>query len=42
MSDTLNHLQAGLAGRYTMECEIGHGGMAVVDLARGAGAGILP
>src|SRR5256886_13380581 len=34
MSDLLQRLQSGLAGRYTLERELGHGGMATVHLAR--------
>src|SRR5712691_5022773 len=36
MSDLLQRLQSGLAGRYTLERELGHGGMATVYLARDA------
>ena len=32
--DLLDHLQSALAGRYAVEREVGHGGMAVVYLAR--------
>jgi serine/threonine-protein kinase len=34
MADVLHMLQAGLAGRYTVERELGRGGMAAVFLAR--------
>src|SRR2546422_6751003 len=34
MSDLLQRLQSGLAGRYTLERELGRGGMATVYLAR--------
>jgi serine/threonine-protein kinase len=34
MSDVLNHLKATLADRYTVERELGSGGMAVVYLAQ--------
>ena len=34
MNETLDRLTAGLAGRYTIERELGRGGMAVVYLAR--------
>ncbi|MGH7559876.1 MAG: protein kinase domain-containing protein [Gemmatimonadales bacterium] len=34
MADVLRMLQEGLAGRYTVERELGHGGMAAVFLAR--------
>jgi hypothetical protein len=30
MDDKLNHLNGGLAGRYEVERELGHGGMASV------------
>src|SRR5437879_11793970 len=33
MADLLSWLQAGLSGRYRVERELGHGGMAVVFLA---------
>ena len=34
MVDLLEQLQAALGDRYTVEREVGHGGMAVVYLAR--------
>ncbi|HEU4641850.1 MAG TPA: hypothetical protein VFS44_05285, partial [Gemmatimonadaceae bacterium] len=34
MADTLATLQAAIAGRYTIERELGRGGMATVYLAR--------
>ncbi len=34
MSDRLDELKAALAGRYEIEKELGHGGMATVYLAR--------
>lgn len=34
MDDALNHLRSELAGRYEVEQELGHGGMAVVHLAK--------
>ena len=34
MDDELNRLNAGLAGQYEVERELGHGGMAAVYLAR--------
>ena len=34
MADVLRMLQEGLAGRYTVERELGRGGMAAVFLAR--------
>ena len=33
MNDTLDRLRAALAGRYTVERELGSGGMATVYLA---------
>ena len=34
MGDVLNRMRSGFAGRYTLERELGHGGMAAVWLAR--------
>jgi hypothetical protein len=33
MADMLDRLQSALAGRYTIERELGRGGMAIVHLA---------
>ena len=33
MADRLNELKAALAGRYEIQKELGHGGMAMVYLA---------
>lgn len=36
MPDTLDRLKSALADRYTIECELGSGGMATVYLAEDA------